>query len=51
MNPALVGLLAAVSRRGFDAFAESFGGEAPHEAFARFFCRLVDLFEGLVGEG
>jgi len=43
----LVGLLTAVARCGFDAFADSFVGQAPHEAFAGFFAWLVNLFEGL----
>jgi len=43
----LVGLLTAVARCGFDAFADSSVGQAPHEAFAGLFAWLVNLFEGL----
>jgi hypothetical protein len=48
---ALVELLAAVAGGGFDALADSFVGETPHEAFAGFFAGLVDFFKGLECKG
>lgn len=45
---ALIGHFGAISGCRFDAFTDGVGTEAPHEAFSRFFARLVYFFESAV---